>query len=88
MSNLLRTLISLADDNSVIDTDSLPHDISMSTPSAAGSTLHDVTDAALRKAIEQHHGNVTAAARQLGLHRSTLYRRLFGTTPAPRREVR
>lgn len=85
MSNLLRTLISLAEENSVIDVDSLPHDISAAHAPQAGSTLHDVTDATLRKAIEQHRGNVTAAARQLGLHRSTLYRRLFGSAAPHRR---
>jgi DNA-binding NtrC family response regulator len=32
--------------------------------------------------IEQHHGNKSAAARALGLHRKTMYRILQGTDPA------
>ena len=40
--------------------------------------LSDVTDELLRQAIREHGGNMSAAARQLGLHRSTLYRRLSG----------
>lgn len=78
MANLLRTLISLAEDDSVIDVDSLPPDIAASTSVADGQelTLSGVTDATVRRALEQHRGNMSAAARQLGLHRSTLYRRL------------
>jgi transcriptional regulator of acetoin/glycerol metabolism len=38
--------------------------------------LSDLTDDLLRQAIREHGGNMSAAARQLGLHRSTLYRRL------------
>lgn len=39
-------------------------------------SLHDVLDAqALRAALDRHHGNRTAAARELGIHKTTLFRR-------------
>jgi transcriptional regulator of acetoin/glycerol metabolism len=43
--------------------------------SAEGS-LGSLTDAAMRRAVELHKGNLSAAARALGIDRSTLYRRL------------
>ncbi len=77
LSNLLHTLVALAEDASWIDTDSLPQDIS--TQMQTEGKLSVLTDELLRKAIDDHSGNMTAAARQLGLHRSTLYRRLAGS---------
>ena len=39
-------------------------------------SLHDVLDAqALRATLDRHHGNRTAAARELGIHKTTLFRR-------------
>jgi transcriptional regulator of acetoin/glycerol metabolism len=35
-----------------------------------------MTDTAIRDALAAHGGNVSRAARALGVHRSTLYRRL------------
>jgi transcriptional regulator with PAS, ATPase and Fis domain len=67
-----------AEDGSWIDADSLPQDIAMSMEVEQSGKLSDVADDLLRKTIHQHSGNMTAAARQLGLHRSTLYRRLSG----------
>ena len=78
LSNLLRTLVALAEDGSWIDTDSLPQDIAAFIPAEQSGKLSVLTDELLRKAIDEHSGNMTAAARQLGLHRSTLYRRLSG----------
>lgn len=37
--------------------------------------LDDVETAAIRRALEAHGGNVSAAARALGIHRSTIYRK-------------
>ncbi|ESQ79930.1 sigma-54-dependent Fis family transcriptional regulator [Asticcacaulis sp. YBE204] len=37
--------------------------------------LEDVETAAIRRALEAHGGNVSAAARALGIHRSTIYRK-------------
>jgi transcriptional regulator of acetoin/glycerol metabolism len=78
MSNLLHTLFALAEDGSWIDTDSLPADIAMNPEAEPSGKLSELTDDLLRKAVDEHSGNMSAAARQLGLHRSTLYRRLGG----------
>jgi len=43
---------------------------------AATPKLDDVELSAIRRALDVHGGNVSAAARQLGIHRSTIYRRL------------
>jgi transcriptional regulator of acetoin/glycerol metabolism len=44
--------------------------------SAQGGWLQRVTDDAIRQALRQAGGNVTAAAKLLGMGRATLYRRL------------
>ncbi len=43
---------------------------------AGPENLKDVKDKALRRAVAAENGNITAAARKLGIHRSTVYRRL------------
>ncbi len=41
------------------------------------SSAHDILDAqAIRAALERHHGNRSAAARELGIHKTTLFRRI------------
>jgi len=78
LSNLLSALLALAEDGSWIDIDSLPQDILVpqEAPPEQPQKLSDLTDQLLRKTIRENGGNVSAAARQLGLHRSTLYRHL------------
>ncbi|UDF02909.1 sigma-54-dependent Fis family transcriptional regulator [Asticcacaulis sp. AND118] len=44
-------------------------------PVLAEGRLDDVETAAIRRALEAHGGNVSAAARALGIHRSTIYRK-------------
>lgn len=54
-------------------------------PEADPRTAHDIIDAqAIRLALKQHNGNRTAAARSLGIHKTTLYRRMkrLGITPS------
>lgn len=43
--------------------------------------LEDVERAAIRRALEAANGNVSKAARQLGIGRNTLYRKLRGSAP-------
>jgi transcriptional regulator of acetoin/glycerol metabolism len=52
--------------------------VSTGVPSAApgSGTLAGITDQAIRAAIEASDGNVAAAARKLGVSRSTLYRHM------------
>jgi len=40
-------------------------------------SAHDILDAqAIRAALERQHGNRSAAARELGIHKTTLFRRI------------
>ncbi len=61
----------------------LAGDLSLGRPSLAAQAaesdtqaLRDLEQAHMRRTLEAHDGNVTAAARALGVSRSTLYRRL------------
>ena len=61
-----------------------PTDFLLSTPGIQDEkglafedyNLEKVEKTVIRKAIEKHHGNISQAARELGLTRSALYRRL------------
>ncbi|MGE8687314.1 MAG: sigma-54-dependent Fis family transcriptional regulator [Achromobacter sp.] len=82
MVAVLRTLHVLAGPAGRVDPDMLPADIRGGpTPRPAASArdpvdLQAMTDAAIRDAVAAHGGNISRAARALGVHRSTLYRRL------------
>ena len=83
LAAVLRTLHVLAGPAGVVEADMLPADIrgAASAPQAAGkdvdpANLQAMTDAAIHNALAAHGGNVSRAARALGVHRSTLYRRL------------
>ncbi len=91
LTGMLRTLIALAGPNGFIGMQDLPPAIrsrqsatpaTVSTGSAAISvaptpaTLAGITDQAIRAAIDASNGNVAAAARALGVSRSTLYRHM------------
>jgi transcriptional regulator of acetoin/glycerol metabolism len=50
---------------------------SMSGPDAKIRSAHDILDAqAIRAALARNTGNRLAAARELGIHKTTLYRRM------------
>ena len=51
-----------------------------------GTRLQDVAAQAIAAALAQHGGNVSAAARSLGVSRATLYRRMPNLAPAKRDE--
>lgn len=91
---VLRTLHVLAGPSGVVDVDMLPAELLQSpaaTRSPDGPTapdsgvggLQSMTDAAIRDALVAHGGNVSRAARALGVHRSTVYRRA-GNVVVPR----
>lgn len=56
--------------------DELSDTLSASGRSSCKGTLQETEEQLMRQALEQHQGNVTAAARALGVSRATLYRRL------------
>ncbi|UEP53233.1 helix-turn-helix domain-containing protein [Burkholderia ambifaria] len=45
-------------------------------PPARRQALHEQSLEAIRRALREHDGNVSAAARQLGISRTTLYAKL------------
>ncbi|HEY0843013.1 sigma-54-dependent Fis family transcriptional regulator [Methylotenera sp.] len=85
LHNVLRTAIALAD-GATISTLHLTQDfideMSLTKPSlssnAASSSLDldDLTSQAIKQAMQAEAGNVSAVARQLGISRNTLYRKL------------
>ncbi|WP_460843019.1 sigma-54-dependent Fis family transcriptional regulator [Noviherbaspirillum agri] len=89
LTNLLRTAIVMAGDDREIRLEHMPDDFmddvaempAASTAesrhsSAERTRLADMEASAIRKALEQHGGNVSAAARVLGVSRNTIYRKL------------
>ncbi len=84
LTGALRTLVALADRHGNVTVADLPAAISV-THECSGTTSLDVDQAAslagitaqaMRAALSAAAGNVSAAARKLGISRSTLYRRL------------
>jgi DNA-binding NtrC family response regulator len=53
-----------------------PHVQDTLATAAPTTTLHEVEMASVRAALEQAHGNVSEAARRLGVSRNTVYRKL------------
>ncbi|MDE1150665.1 MAG: sigma-54-dependent Fis family transcriptional regulator [Azospirillaceae bacterium] len=77
LSNLLRTLVVLSPPGTLVMPDDLPANLA---PAAeVGPDLRTQADEAVRQALARHGGNISAAARDLGIHRSTLHRRLAGS---------
>jgi transcriptional regulator of acetoin/glycerol metabolism len=94
LGNLLRTAAAMVDDDGEIRREHLPDDFfddlrraataapQAAAPDAAQATpatrLQDVEASAIAQAIAQHGGNVSAAARALGISRNTIYRKMPG----------
>ncbi|WMJ71115.1 sigma-54-dependent Fis family transcriptional regulator [Stenotrophomonas sp. 24(2023)] len=80
LSACLRTLVALAEPGQRLGPALLPLQVRQSpalpAQAVASGVLDDITEAAMRQALAASDGNVTAAARRLGISRSTLYRRL------------
>ena len=77
----LATLVALSEPGDTVEADALPawlRSEAASPPSPASATgrLEEIEEASMRAALEACSGNVSRAARQLGISRSTLYRRL------------
>jgi sigma-54 dependent transcriptional regulator, acetoin dehydrogenase operon transcriptional activator AcoR len=96
LSSLLRTALAMLDGEDVIEERHLPEDFLedvgvQSTAQAPAdvpaapvkaATLEQQESEAIRAALRSHGGNVSAAARALGVSRNTIYRRLAATGSA------
>ncbi|MBN3762110.1 sigma-54-dependent Fis family transcriptional regulator [Burkholderia sp. Ac-20365] len=90
LGNLLRTAAAMVDDDGQIRREHLPEDFfddlrTRPAPSAQaasdplplhGARLQDVQASAIAAAVARHNGNVSAAARALGISRNTVYRKM------------
>jgi transcriptional regulator of acetoin/glycerol metabolism len=92
LTNLLRTAIVMAGSAREVRMEHLPEDFldddapltirpevalqSATVVAAAAGRLEDVELLTIQKALDEHRGNVSAAARILGVSRNTIYRKL------------
>lgn len=76
LAGMLRAVLALAERGQVVEVADLPVEL-VAAGASPGGTLDAITDDALRGALEQAGGNVSRAARTLGVDRSTLYRRVL-----------
>ncbi|HTM76350.1 MAG TPA: sigma-54-dependent Fis family transcriptional regulator [Devosia sp.] len=84
LAGTLRTLAALHDPGEPITLTALPPGIADAAPSVAiDGTLGTLTESAMRRAVDLHKGNLSAAARALRIDRSTLYRRLLWKSDTP-----
>ena len=86
LTGCLRTIAALHDPGELITLAALPQSVveAASVVSFDGD-LGTLTEAAMRRAIDLHKGNLSAAARALNVDRSTLYRRLLWKEPLAER---
>lgn len=87
LHNVLRTAIALSDGHTLTPQDltqdfieelnenSLPHQAMMHNAETP-TTMADLNAEIIRKTLSNHQGNISAAARTLGLSRNTLYKKL------------
>jgi transcriptional regulator of acetoin/glycerol metabolism len=93
LANLLRTAVAMASDDREIRreplSDDLLEEVGLAPEVGAGPSVENLPDAGtrlgdeelamIRKTLDAPGGNVSAAARELGISRNTVYRRLQGT---------
>jgi transcriptional regulator with PAS, ATPase and Fis domain len=93
LATMLKTAVLLREEeDSMLELRHLPDDVAAALhtaldtplgtrPAVPTAALRTQTDAAIRAALDAAGGNVTAAARALGIGRNTLYRRLAAQVP-------
>lgn len=81
LTGALRAMVALAEPGQSVDTDMLPPLLRQPVPAnrttVPDAVLSRIELDAMRAALDASGGNVTRAARRLGISRSTLYRRLL-----------
>jgi transcriptional regulator of acetoin/glycerol metabolism len=94
LANVLRTACAMLDDHETcIGLDHLPQDFfdderdtrTLSRPVKDSARLDDLALSAVAAALDTHAGNVSAAARMLGVSRNTLYRKMAALEETRRR---
>lgn len=102
LTNVLRTAAAMLDESeTVVRLAHLPHDFRNESEPPLPPAVHgvepsttqalrldDVTLSAISSALNHHQGNVSAAARTLGVSRSTLYRKLASLPNFVRRQTK
>jgi sigma-54 dependent transcriptional regulator, acetoin dehydrogenase operon transcriptional activator AcoR len=92
MHFVIRTAIAMVDEGEKVERRHLPEDFLAqmelgTAPSAsyasAADSLEQIELHAIQETIRHNHGNISAAARQLGVSRTTLYRKLKQTGILP-----
>jgi transcriptional regulator of acetoin/glycerol metabolism len=81
LTGVLKAMIALSEPGETLEPDCLPASVRRSapeTPATSPSRLESLARTAMLAAIDDCGGNVAAAARRLGVSRSTLYRRALG----------
>lgn len=84
LRNVLRTALAFIDDDAVVHPHHLPEDFLDELRTASTSDFSGLPQPSLptaegqliRRAIAEHHGNITIAAKHLGISRATLYRKV------------
>ncbi|BAN25560.1 sigma-54-dependent Fis family transcriptional regulator [Caballeronia insecticola] len=93
LSNVLRTACAMLDEHDThLRVEHLPHDFldelgegieARPAPLLTGcARLVDIESSAVAAALKAHGGNVSATARELGVSRTTVYRKLRGQAPS------
>jgi transcriptional regulator of acetoin/glycerol metabolism len=83
LAGSLRTIAALHDPGDPITSAALPQSVVRTEPVVrVDGDLDALTEAAMRRAVDLHKGNLSAAARALKVDRSTLYRRLVWRQPS------
>ncbi|WP_026363234.1 sigma-54-dependent Fis family transcriptional regulator [Methylopila sp. M107] len=86
IAGVMKALIALSEPGEDIGPEMLPSTVTVPTPAAGldpapgDGELADLTRGAMLAAVEACDGNVSAAAKRLGVSRSTLYRRALART--------
>jgi DNA-binding NtrC family response regulator len=76
LQHALERAVIMTDSNSLTDSDFLFSRNPSSTTPPDTLNLDEVEKAAIVKAVQMHHGNISKAAEELGLTRASLYRRM------------
>ena len=88
LRNVLRLAVAMVGDETLLDLRHLPEDLLEESRAqapgggATGQSLRTSEARLVRDTLARHRGNISAAARELGITRTTLYRKLRQDEPA------